>query len=57
MTVKGEGVEYVSRFPFAVGTGGKSNMPYIIGVVLLIAGVGFFFMRSGGSNKNNTEAA
>ncbi|PTQ93128.1 LPXTG-motif cell wall-anchored protein, partial [Nitrosomonas nitrosa] len=56
-TVKGEGVEYVSRFPFAVGTGGKSNMPYIIGAVLLIAGVGFFFMRSGGSNKNNTEAA
>ena len=57
VTVKGEGVEYVSRFPFAVGTGGKSNMPYIIGAVLLIAGAGFFFMRGGGSNKNNTEAA
>lgn len=52
VTVKSESDEWVSRFPFAVGTGGKSNLPYIIGVIILAAAGGFFFMRG---NKTNTK--
>lgn len=54
VTVRGEKDEYVSRFPFAVGTGGKSNLPYILGAIILAAAGAFFFMRSG---KTKTEAA
>ncbi|SDG86999.1 LPXTG cell wall anchor domain-containing protein, partial [Nitrosomonas sp. Nm132] len=39
---------------FAVGAGGKSNLPYIIGAIVLAAAGAFFFMRS---KKNKTEAA
>ena len=53
VTVRSEKDEYVSRFPFAVGTGGKSNLPYIIGAIILAAAGAFFFMRSG---KTQTEA-
>ncbi|MDV6345772.1 hypothetical protein R2Q26_14675 [Nitrosomonas sp. Is37] len=54
VTVRGEKEEYVSRFPFSVGAGGKSNLPYIIGVIVLAAVGAIFFMRS---KKNKTEAA
>lgn len=52
VTIRGEKDEYVSRFPFAVGTGGKSNLPYLIGVAVLLAAGAFFFLRS-----NKTKAA
>lgn len=48
--------EYVSRFPFAVGTGGKSNTPYILGALLLVAGGAFFYMRNA-KNQKKPEAA
>jgi LPXTG-motif cell wall-anchored protein len=54
VTIRGGTDEYVSRFPFAVGAGGKSNLPYIIGAIVLAAAGAFFFMRS---KKNKTEAA
>jgi len=44
--IKGEKDEYISRFPFAVGTGGKSNLPYILGALAIAAGVAFFFLKS-----------
>lgn len=57
VTVKGgQTDEYVSRFPFEVGTGGKSNLPYILGALLLAAGGAFFYMRSDKSQKK-PEAA
>ncbi|MBK7353819.1 MAG: LPXTG cell wall anchor domain-containing protein [Nitrosomonas sp.] len=46
VTIKGEKDEYVSRFPFAVGTGGKSNLPYILGALAIAAGIAFFFLKS-----------
>lgn len=47
------GTEYVSRFPFAVGTGGKSNMPLILGILAVAAGAGtFFFFKN--KQKQNT---
>ncbi len=54
VTVRGEKEEHVSRFPFAVGTGGKSNLPYIIGVIVLAIAGAFFLMRS---KKNKSVAA
>lgn len=47
VTIRDEGgVEHISRFPFAVGTGGKSNMPLIFGLLAVAAGAGaFFFMK------------
>ena len=44
--IKGEKDEYISRFPFAVGTGGKSNLPYILGALAIAAGVAFFLLKS-----------
>ena len=46
VTIKGEKDEYVSRFPFSVGTGGKSNLPYILGALVVAAGIAFFFLKS-----------
>ncbi|WP_276818790.1 LPXTG cell wall anchor domain-containing protein, partial [Nitrosomonas europaea] len=34
-----------SRFPFAVGTGGKPDMLYILGALALAAGAGIFFFK------------
>jgi hypothetical protein len=58
VTVRGEQSDevYVSRFPFEVGTGGKSNLPYILGALLLAAGGAFFYMRSD-KNQKKPEAA
>lgn len=52
VTIRDNGTEHVSRFPFAVGTGGKSNMPYILGILLLAAGAGTFFFMKNKQNKN-----
>lgn len=54
VTIRGEKDEYISRFPFSVGTGGKSNLPYIIGALVLVAAGAFFFMRS---KKSKLETA
>lgn len=54
VTVRSDKEEYVSRFPFAVGTGGKSNLPYIIGVIVLAVAAAFFLMRS---KKNKATTA
>lgn len=54
VTIRGGTDEYVSRFPFAVGAGGKSNLPYIIGAIVLAAAGAFFFMRS---KKNKLKTA
>lgn len=54
VTIRGDQEEYVSRFPFAVGTGGKSNLSYILGAIVLVAAGAFFFMRS--SQKKPTAA-
>ena len=45
VTVRDGETEYVSRFPFAVGTGGSSKMPYILGALVLVLAAGFFFMK------------
>jgi LPXTG-motif cell wall-anchored protein len=47
VTVRDNDTEYVSRFPFAVGTGGKSNLPLILGALAVAAAAGFFFMKKG----------
>jgi LPXTG-motif cell wall-anchored protein len=47
VTVRDNGNEYVSRFPFAVGTGGKTNWPLILGALALAAAAGFFYMKNG----------
>lgn len=52
VTIRDNGTEHVSRFPFAVGTGGKSNMPYILGVLVLAAGAGAFFFMKKKQSKN-----
>ena len=54
VTIKDDnGAEHVSRFPFAVGTGGKSNMPLILGILVVIAGAGaFYFLKN--KQKPNT---
>lgn len=38
---------YVSRFPFAVGTGGKFKMNMFMwpAALIIVAGIGFFYMR------------
>lgn len=52
VTIKdNEGTEHVSRFPFAVGTGGKSDMFYILGALILAAGAGAFFLRKKQNNS------
>ncbi|MDT8364098.1 MAG: LPXTG cell wall anchor domain-containing protein [Nitrosomonas sp.] len=45
VTVRENDTEYVSRFPFAVGTGGKSNLPMILGLLVIAAAAGFFFLK------------
>jgi len=45
VTIRDNGTEHVSRFPFAVGTGGKPDMLYILGALALAAGAGFFFFK------------
>jgi len=55
VTVNDNGTEYVSRFPFAVGTGGKfkPNM-YLWPLLIVIVGGGYFFfsMRSKKTKDN-----
>jgi LPXTG-motif cell wall-anchored protein len=56
VTVRDNDTEYVSRFPFAVGTGGKSNLPYILGALVLAAAAGFFFIKNN-KTKNIEKTA
>lgn len=54
VTIRDEnGTEHLSRFPFAVGTGGKSNMPLILGILAVAAGAGAFFFFKNKQNQNN----
>ena len=54
VTVTGGPQEYVSRFPFSVGEGRPTSKIVIIApIVLVLAGVAFFFMR----RKNNPDGA
>lgn len=58
VTVRGSDAEYVSRFPFAVGTGGKSNLPMIFGLLAVVAAAaGFFFMKKNKSGDSNQQVA
>ncbi len=57
VTIRENDTEYVSRFPFAVGTGGKSNLPMILGALAIAAAIGFFFMRKNKAANNNQQAA
>lgn len=45
VTIRDNGTEHISRFPFAVGTGGKPDMLYILGALALAAGAGIFFFK------------
>ena len=57
VTVTGGSQEYVSRFPFSVGEGRPTPKIAIIAPILLVlAGVAFFFMRRK-SNPDGTSAA
>ena len=57
VTVTGGPQEYVSRFPFSVGEGRPTPKIAIIAPILLVlAGVAFFFMRRKG-NPDGTSAA
>lgn len=56
VTVRDGGNEYVSRFPFAVGTGGKLSLSYIFGALLLAVAAGFFFMKNN-KTKNIQKTA
>lgn len=53
VTVRDGETEYASRFPFAVGTGGKSMTPYILGAFALAAAAAGFFFRK---KKQSTDA-
>ena len=55
--VRNDDTEYVSRFPFAVGTGGKSNLPIILGLLVVAAAAGFFFLKRNKSGDNSQQAA
>lgn len=57
VTIRENDTEYVSRFPFAVGTGGKSNLPMILGSLVIAVAIGFFFMRKNKTANNNQQAA
>lgn len=57
VTVRDNGNEYVSRFPFAVGTGGKTNWPLILGAAVLAAAAGFFFFKNSNKAKRAVESA
>ncbi|HNO74956.1 LPXTG cell wall anchor domain-containing protein [Nitrosomonas mobilis] len=57
VTVRHDDTEYVSRFPFAVGTGGNSNLPMILGLLVVVAAAGFFFLRKNKSKDSNQQAA
>lgn len=50
VTIRDNGTEHVSRFPFAVGTGGKPDMLYILGALALAAGAGTFFWKKKQNN-------
>lgn len=54
VTVRDNQTEHVSRFPFAVGTGGKFKMNiYFWPLLIIVAGVGYFFLSSAKSKKEN----
>lgn len=57
VTVRENDTEYVSRFPFAVGTGGKSSLPMILGALVIVAAIGFYFMQKNKAANNNQQAA
>jgi len=57
VTVRNNDTEYVSRFPFAVGTGGKSNLPMILGLLVVAVAAGFFFLKKNKSQDSNQQAA
>lgn len=53
VTVHDNGTDHLSRFPFAVGTGGKIKLNmYIWPLLIVIAGAGFFFFSKGKKEKN-----
>lgn len=57
VTVRSNDTEYVSRFPFAVGTGGKSNLPMILGLLVVAAAAGFLFLKQNKTQNSNQQAA
>lgn len=55
VTVRDNGIEHVSRFPFAVGTGGKFKMNmYFWPLLIIVIGGGYFFFASKSQKEKNT---
>jgi hypothetical protein len=56
VTVNDNGTEHVSRFPFAVGTGGKfkPNM-FLWPLLIVVIGAGYFFFASRSKKSKSTE--
>ena len=55
VTVNDNGTEHVSRFPFAVGTGGKIKLNmFLWPLLIVIIGAGYFFFSSKSKKEKNT---
>lgn len=53
VTVNDNGTEHVSRFPFAVGTGGKIKLNmFLWPLLIVIIGAGYFFFSKSKKEKN-----